>query len=132
MEQLWVPSTTDEVWSLATVNAVAPDGKTADVLVNGAKKTVPMQTAHPWDPSHDGDFDDVGKMGDLHEAPLLAMLEKRYARDAIYTWSGEILLSLNPYRQIDRLYDVPAYMQEHGNAGGALGPPHIFAVADRA
>ena len=24
MEQLWVPSTTDEVWSLATVNAVAP------------------------------------------------------------------------------------------------------------
>ena len=27
MEQLWVPSTTDEVWSLATVNAVAPDGK---------------------------------------------------------------------------------------------------------
>ena len=132
MEQLWVPSTTDEVWSLATVNAVAPDGKSADVVVNGAKKTVPMQTAHPWDPSHDGDFGDVGKMGDLHEAPLLAMLERRYARDAIYTWSGEILLSLNPYRQIDRLYDVPAYMQEHGNAGGALGPPHIFAVADRA
>ena len=85
MEQLWVPSTTDEVWSLATVNAVAPDGKSADVQINGAKKTVPMQTAHPWDPSHDGDFDDVGKMGDLHEAPLLAMLEKRYARDAIYT-----------------------------------------------
>ena len=128
MEQLWVPSTTDEVWSLATVNAVAPDGKTADVIVNGAKKTVPMQTAHPWDPSHDGDFDDVGKMGDLHEAPLLAMLEKRYARDAIYTWSGEIRVAqpVPPDRS-------PTTRRTcRSTATRARRPPHIFAVADRA
>jgi myosin heavy subunit len=36
----------------------------------------------------------------LHEAPLLYMLQRRLRDGRIYTWAGDVLLSLNPYSYI--------------------------------
>lgn len=42
-----------------------------------------------------------------HEGPLLSLLERRYAADKIYTFTGDILISINPYKHIRGLYDIP-------------------------
>ena len=88
-QQLWVPTHADgkkppdpkrSVWELAEVRAYSADGATAEVTVAGRELTVPLSACHTFDPSHTVDYDDAGKMGDLHEAPLLKLLAKRHAR----------------------------------------------------
>ena len=136
----------------ADVVGYTTDGTSADVKLNGRSLTVKTSTCHTFDPSHDRDYDDAGKMADLHEAPLLKLLGKRHARDAIYTWSGEILLSVNPYFLIEGLYDAAEVrgtlrrpsIEHYEASGGTVAaevvsgeaadegalPPHIFSVAD--
>ena len=103
--------------------------------------------------STDLDLDDAGRMGDLHEAPLLKLIGRRHASDKIYTWSGHILLSVNPYHIIAGLYEAPAVRETlqrrssieasappdltpRSTAQAALkqaaDPPHIFSIADAA
>jgi myosin heavy subunit len=79
-------------------------------------------------------------MNNMHEGPLLALLERRYGGERIYTYTGDILISLNPYKLISGLYDIT----EPGPATAAQdaapsGPdysdprtPHVFTVAERA
>ena len=38
--------------------------------------------------------------------PLLALLGRRLANEQIYTWAGDVLISLNPYARIDNLYQA--------------------------
>ncbi|KAJ8253356.1 hypothetical protein GJAV_G00212020 [Gymnothorax javanicus] len=73
--------------------------------------------------------EDMSSLSDLHEAAIMLNLYQRYQRDLIYTNIGSILAAVNPYKQIQGLYDpaaVELYSQHH------LGelPPHIFAVAN--
>eukprot|EP00937_MAST-01D_sp_MAST-1D-sp2_P000128 g128.t1 len=63
---------------------------------------------HAFDPCHAKDFANIADMDDMHEAPLLHLLQRRFAADDIYTFTGDILISLNPYKRIDGLYDMPA------------------------
>jgi myosin heavy subunit len=62
-------------------------------------------------------------------APLLDLLRNRYAADTIYTFTGDILISINPYKHIPGLYtiktgdEVVKYADEH--------IPHVYAIAER-
>eukprot|EP01098_Paradermamoeba_levis_P007349 TRINITY_DN3032_c0_g1_i1.p1 TRINITY_DN3032_c0_g1~~TRINITY_DN3032_c0_g1_i1.p1 ORF type:complete len:155 (-),score=50.19 TRINITY_DN3032_c0_g1_i1:27-491(-) len=72
--------------------------------------------------------DDMINLRNLHEESLLANLKKRYQKDYIYTFTGSILVSVNPFKIL------PIYTQEIvekyvGQRLGAL-PPHIFATAE--
>ncbi|EOD15095.1 hypothetical protein EMIHUDRAFT_431051 [Emiliania huxleyi CCMP1516] len=72
-------------------------------------------------------------MSDLHEAPLLELLRRRFGRGAIYTWAGEVLLSVNPFENIPRLHALPGWTSAVAAAANPSSPaPHIFAVAERA
>eukprot|EP00966_Prymnesium_polylepis_P181004 4192512-Prymnesium_polylepis.1 len=90
-------------WELATVAAFNDDGTVSVELDDGSRSVVSRWHRH--DPSHDKDLEDAGQMSDLHEAALLKLLARRFAADKIYTWTGDILLSVNPYREIPGLYD---------------------------
>ena len=67
----------------------------------------------------------------LDEANLLDNLCVRYAADAIYTYTGTVLLAVNPYKTIDGLYDEGVMDGYRGRAIGVL-PPHVYAIAERA
>ena len=67
----------------------------------------------------------------LDEANLLDNLRVRYAADAIYTYTGTVLLALNPYKEISELYSDDLMNAYRGRALGVL-PPHVFAIAERA
>ena len=89
------------------------DEKTAEVTVvdpHDKEKVLKFagKDVHTFDATHSENFQDLCKMNDLHEAPLLNLLKMRYMQDEIYTTAGSmILVSVNPYKNIPGLYDSP-------------------------
>eukprot|EP00981_Chlorochromonas_danica_P001892 scaffold390_cov167-Ochromonas_danica.AAC.4 len=77
----------------------------------------------------DEGVDDILKLRDFSEMSLVHTLRVRYSRDDIYTNVGPILISLNPYKIIDGLYDETTTELYHARKLGEL-PPHLFAVAE--
>lgn len=97
---------------------------------------VPETSTFPFDASHSVELDDLCDMNNLHEAPLLYTLEKRLQRDMIYTSASNIVISINPYRNIPGLFDNPMEFYETGkvtatDGGPMLEKPHVYGVANK-
>ncbi|KAB2057051.1 hypothetical protein ES319_A11G144600v1 [Gossypium barbadense] len=75
--------------------------------------------------------DDMTKLAYLHEPGVLQNLRSRYDMNEIYTYTGNILIAVNPFRRLPHLYDSHMMAQYKGAAFGELSP-HPFAVADAA
>ncbi|TXG55731.1 hypothetical protein EZV62_017044 [Acer yangbiense] len=73
--------------------------------------------------------DDMTKLAYLHEPGVLHNLACRFALNEIYTYTGNILIAVNPFRRLPHLYDIHMMEQYKGAAFGELSP-HLFAVAD--
>ena len=73
--------------------------------------------------------EDMVKLSYLHEAGVLHNLRRRYARDEIYTYTGQILIAVNPFQKIPHLYDQ-AMMEMYGGAEQGELSPHVYAVAE--
>lgn len=54
----------------------------------------------------------------------------RFEKGRIYTYIGEVVVSVNPYRQVD-LYGKN-YVDQYRGREIYERPPHIFALADSA
>jgi myosin-5 len=81
-------------------------------------KEIPLTKTHPFDPSHLINMDDIANMNNMHEGPLLDVLKRRFAEDNIYTYTGDVLISINPYRNISNLYDMPSFETDEEKAAG--------------
>ncbi|KAK6162834.1 hypothetical protein DH2020_002675 [Rehmannia glutinosa] len=73
--------------------------------------------------------DDMTKLAYLHEPGVLYNLASRFALNEIYTYTGNILIAVNPFQRLPHLYDIHMMQQYKGAAFGELSP-HLFAVAD--
>ncbi|GLU03760.1 hypothetical protein SLE2022_209430 [Rubroshorea leprosula] len=73
--------------------------------------------------------DDMTKLAYLHELGVLENLRSRYDINEIYTYTGNLLIAVNPFRKLPHLYDSHMMAQYKGAAFGELSP-HPFAVAD--
>ncbi|KAI3874409.1 hypothetical protein MKW92_047464 [Papaver armeniacum] len=65
----------------------------------------------------------------LHEPGVLQNLAARYELNEIYTYTGNILIAINPFQRLPHLYDTHMMQQYKGAGFGELSP-HVFAVAD--
>ena len=134
----WMPDE-EEAWIKADL--VSVDEKSAEVTVVDPRDKermlkFPAKAVHSFDPTHSENFQDMCKMNDLHEAPLLNLLKMRYMQDKIYTTAGSmILVSVNPYKNIPGLYDNPLQYFDLPEEGDHMVddtvPPHVYKVANQ-
>lgn len=67
---------------------------------------------------------------DLHEGALLENIRRRYNQDFIYTYTGTILVAVNPYKMQNQ-YGMDYVRKYEGQLIGKL-PAHIFAIGSAA
>uniref|UniRef100_A0A8C3BSN1 Unconventional myosin-Ia n=1 Tax=Cairina moschata TaxID=8855 RepID=A0A8C3BSN1_CAIMO len=73
---------------------------------------------------------DLVLLDPLTEESLLRTLQERFRRSDIYTYIGDVVISVNPYRPLP-IY-TPEKVQEYNNCNFFAVKPHIYAIADDA
>ncbi|EFH66494.1 hypothetical protein ARALYDRAFT_889165 [Arabidopsis lyrata subsp. lyrata] len=95
-------------------------------------KTVVTNVYFPKDTeAPSGGVDDMTKLSYLHEPGVLRNLETRYELNEIYTYTGNILIAVNPFQRLPHIYETDMMEQYKGAALGELSP-HVFAIGDAA
>ncbi|KAG8635974.1 myosin-15 isoform X2 [Manihot esculenta] len=127
--KVWAPDK-----NLAWVAAEVTDftGKNVQVLTASGKKVLTSPEKlflRDDDEEEHGGVEDMTKLTYLHEPGVLYNLERRYALNDIYTYTGSILIAVNPFTKLPHLYNVHMMEQYKGAPFGELSP-HVFAVAD--
>ncbi|XP_075381547.1 unconventional myosin-Ia isoform X1 [Mycteria americana] len=73
---------------------------------------------------------DLVLLDPLTEESLLHTLQERFRRSDIYTYIGNVVISVNPYQSLP-IY-TPEKVQEYHNCNFFAVNPHIYAIADDA
>ena len=74
----------------------------------------------------------------LNEPTILSILEKRYLNDKIYTYTGPILIAVNPFKRLPLYTDeikeeyYQNGIQKWKHHSGKQMKPHLFEIADEA
>ncbi|KAK7332844.1 hypothetical protein VNO80_29600 [Phaseolus coccineus] len=106
-------------------------GNDAEIeTTNGKKVLRKLSKIYPKDmEAPAGGVDDMTKLSYLHEPGVLQNLKIRYELNEIYTYTGNILIAINPFQRLPHIYDSHMMQQYKGAPFGELSP-HVFAVAD--
>ncbi|KAG4097651.1 hypothetical protein H8356DRAFT_1308897 [Neocallimastix lanati (nom. inval.)] len=75
-------------------------------------------------------IDDLTLLSHLHEPAVLHNVKLRYSQEQIYTYSGIVLIALNPFQRLP-IYTHDIMKAYSGKRRGEL-EPHLFAVAEEA
>ncbi|KAL6628638.1 P-loop containing nucleoside triphosphate hydrolase protein [Neocallimastix sp. 'constans'] len=74
------------------------------------------------------EVEDMTTLSELSESAILQNLEHRYKNQKIYTYTGSILVAMNPFKLIN-IYSGEKVKEYHSARIHEL-PPHIFAIAE--
>jgi myosin-15 len=74
--------------------------------------------------------DDMNRLTDLTESSLLWNLKVRYENHQIYTYTGSILVAVNPYKMLD-IYNIDMVRIYENNLIGNLPPLVQFNIFNK-
>eukprot|EP00834_Sanchytrium_tribonematis_P003840 NODE_164_length_14719_cov_1.036252.p4 type:complete len:439 gc:universal NODE_164_length_14719_cov_1.036252:9583-10899(+) len=97
--------------------------------VDGEELFLDKKAVREMDPSEYKGVDDLINLTFLDEAALYHSLWTRFFQNKIYTYCGNILVSVNPFKIIDDLYTLET-AKTYYNAEFGSKDPHIFAIAN--
>ncbi|XP_055860638.1 uncharacterized protein LOC106074351 isoform X3 [Biomphalaria glabrata] len=72
---------------------------------------------------------DLSKLPELNLDSITDSIKKRYFNDKIYTYCGEILISVNPYKPLEMCTSQFHYEYRYGQISEE---PHLFAISAKA
>ena len=128
--QFWFPHKTEGY----VLGEVVYDNEASDdisvKLEGGATQNYHRTIAKPVNPKNLDGVGDNTQLMHLHEPSLLFNLRFRYSKDLIYTYTGYILIAVNPYKALT-CYGDQEMASYRGKSIGVL-PPHLYAMVDRA
>ncbi|KAI4345963.1 hypothetical protein L6164_013046 [Bauhinia variegata] len=127
---VWVQDP-EEAWIDGEI--VEVNGKDIKINSTSGKMVVAKPSnIYPMDPEFPpSGVEDMTRLAYLHEPGVLHNLKCRYDIDEIYTYTGSILIAVNPFQRIPHLYASDMMQRYKGMALGELSP-HPFAIADSA
>ncbi|XP_045809003.1 myosin-9-like isoform X3 [Trifolium pratense] len=125
---VWVADP-EEAWVDGQVSKI--NEKDAEIVTTHGKKVVAkLSKIYPKDmEALPGGVDDMTKLSYLHEPGVLQNLKVRYELNKIYTYTGNILIAINPFQRLPHIYGTHM-MQQYKEAPPGELSPHVFAVAD--
>ncbi|KAI7982475.1 Myosin-11 [Camellia lanceoleosa] len=125
---VWVEDP-DEAWIDGQVSNI--NGQEVEIQTRNDKTVVAkISQIYPKDMEvPPGGVDDMTKLSYLHAPGVLQNLSTRYQLNEIYTYSGSILIAVNPFQRLPHMYDDHMMERYKGAPFGQLSP-HVFAIAD--
>jgi myosin V len=92
-KRIWVPDAA-QIWRLAYIvkKDEAAGIVTVEPLKGGAPVDFQISETHGFDPSHESDLDDAAQLNNLHEAPLLDLISRRFKKVQTTSPSFSLLL----------------------------------------
>uniref|UniRef100_A0A671YQ28 Unconventional myosin-VI n=1 Tax=Sparus aurata TaxID=8175 RepID=A0A671YQ28_SPAAU len=128
---VWAPHPTDG-FQLGMIVDIGADALTIEPLNQRGKTFLaPMSQVFPAEDDVNKHVEDNCTLMYLNEATLLNNVRVRYIKDHIYTYVANILIAVNPYYDIPKLYGPDSIKSYRGKSLGTL-PPHVYAIADKA
>ncbi|XP_062406206.1 myosin VIa isoform X2 [Sardina pilchardus] len=128
---VWAPHPTDG-FQLGTIVDIGADSLTIEPLKGKGKPFLaPVNQVFPAEDDPNKHVEDNCSLMYLNEATLLNNVRIRYSKDKIYTYVANILIAVNPYVDLPKLYSPDTIQQYRGRSLGTL-PPHVYAIADKA
>ena len=128
--------------STVSITITVNDEMLAPPTIQGATVSFTYQTsddskvcnANDWwaHPEHVEPPSDLTSLEKLHEPAVVFCLQQRYEWQEIYTYTGKILLALNPFQVLRDLYDENVMQQYWRQDYAERPPPHVFATAEDA
>ncbi|XP_029316503.1 myosin VIb isoform X3 [Cottoperca gobio] len=128
---VWAPHPADG-FQLGMIVDIGADTLTIEPLNQRGKTFLAqMSQVFPAEDDVNKHVEDNCTLMYLNEATLLNNVRVRYNKDHIYTYVANILIAVNPYYDIPKLYGPDAIKSYQGKSLGTL-PPHVYAIADKA
>ncbi|XP_006835827.1 PREDICTED: unconventional myosin-VI isoform X1 [Chrysochloris asiatica] len=128
---VWAPHPTDG-FQMGNIVDIGPDSLTIEPLSQKGKTFLAViNQVFPAEEDSKKDVEDNCSLMYLNEATLLHNIKVRYSKDRIYTYVANILIAVNPYFDIPKIYTSETIKSYQGKSLGTM-PPHVFAIADKA
>ncbi|OON20728.1 myosin head [Opisthorchis viverrini] len=132
-DYVWLPPQKPSEFAVpigGVVKEVQSDGFLVEDDDGKVVKVSKQTELKPMHPSSVDGVDDMIALGELNEGGILRNLHIRYKQNKIYTYTGSILVALNPY-QVLPIYTADTIRAYRKRKIGEL-PPHLFAIGDNA
>ncbi|XP_077949504.1 myosin VIa isoform X3 [Gasterosteus aculeatus] len=128
---VWAPHPADG-FQLGTIVDIGADSLSIEPLKQKGKTFLaPVNQVFPAEDDVNKHVEDNCSLMYLNEATLLNNVRVRYSKDKIYTFVANILIAVNPYYDLPKLYSPETISKYRGRSLGTL-PPHVYAIADKA
>ncbi|XP_046401684.1 myosin-VIIa isoform X2 [Ischnura elegans] len=130
-DYIWIEPVTGQEFDVAIgARVISAEGRRIQVKDDDEKEQwlTPERRIKAMHATSVQGVEDMISLGDLHEAGILRNLLIRYNENLIYTYTGSILVAVNPY-QILPIYTGEQIKLYKDRKIGEL-PPHIFAIGD--
>ncbi|XP_033635781.1 unconventional myosin-VI-like [Asterias rubens] len=129
-KKVWVPDIA-EGFQLGRIEDIGAESITVAPLHKPGKPVIaPYDRVFPAEEDEEKTVEDNCALMYLNEATLLNNLRLSYKKGKIYSYVANILIAVNPYKEMNNLYTKDVIKRYNGKSLGVL-PPHVFAIADK-